>query len=190
MEAAAVARALDGCDALLHSAAVYSYDRRDAARVSADTPALARAVLGAALEANVPRVVDTASTVVFTTNADLVTLTTRLAAPGDRTWGDPYVRAKVAAERTGLELEARGLHRVTLHPSLVLGPEDTGPGNSGRTVIALLRNRTTTNARCGWVDVRDVASAAVAAFGAQPGTHAIVSSARCATGSWRHSSTG
>src|SRR5207248_6185594 len=123
LEPGAVRAALEGCDCLVHAAAVYSYDRRDIARVSADTPALATAVLGAALEANVPRVVDIASTVVFTTNADLVTLTTRLAAPGDHTWGDSYVRAKVAAERTGLELEARGLERVTLHPSLVLGPE-------------------------------------------------------------------
>src|SRR6185436_19603492 len=60
MHTTAVRTALDGCEALLHCAAVYSYDRRDAARMSAETPALASAVLGAALEAHLHRVVDVA----------------------------------------------------------------------------------------------------------------------------------
>jgi nucleoside-diphosphate-sugar epimerase len=176
MDRQVVHTALDGCDGLFHAAAVYSYDPRDAGRMSAETPALAEAVLGAALDAHVPRVVDVASVVVYTTNTDRVTLSTRLAGPGDHVWGDPYSRAKVAAEQTGIALEAKGLPRVTLHPTRVLGPEDTGPGTSGASVVDLMRGGLTTNARGGWVDVRDVAAAAVAALAAPPGTHAIVSS--------------
>ncbi len=176
LDVRAVRTALVDCDALVQAAGVYSYDRRDAARVLAETPALAEAVLGAALDARVPRVVDVASVVVFTTNTDIVDVSTRLAAPGDPTWRDPYVRAKVAAERFGQEVEGRGLPRVTLHPTRVLGPQDMGPGTSGASVIALLKGGSTTDARGGWVDVRDVADAAVASLTAPLGTHVIVSS--------------
>ena len=172
----AVRTALAGCDGLLHCAAVYSYHRRDIARVLRDTPALASAVLNAAAAARVSRVVDVASTVVYTTTTDVVNPSTRLARAGDPTWDDAYVRAKVAAEEIGADLERRGLPRVTVHPSRVLGPGDSGPGTSGASVIALLRGGLTVNAQGGWVDVRDVAAAAVAAFGAPVGTHAIVSS--------------
>lgn len=172
----AVRTALDGCDALIQSAGVYSYDRRDAERVAADTPALARSVLAAAAEARVTRVVDIASTVIYTTNAIVVDTTTRLARAGDPTGRDPYVLAKVAAEEFGQAMESRGLRRVTLHPARVLGPDDRGPGTSGQSVIALLKGGATVNARGGWVDVRDVATAAVAGLTAPAGTHAILSS--------------
>src|SRR6185369_364400 len=170
----AVRTALDGSDALVQAAGVYTYRRREAARILRETPALARAVLTAAVEARVPRVVDIASTVVFTTNGERVDTTTRLARPGDQTWGDPYVRAKVSAEEFGQEMERRGMPRVTLHPSLVLGPEDRGPGYSGETIINLMNGGLTTNAKAGWVDVRDVATAIVAALDAPSGTHAVI----------------
>ena len=64
--------------------------------------------------------------------------------------------------------------RVTLHPSLVLGPEDRGPGYSGETIINLMNGGLTTNAKAGWVDVRDVATAIVAALDAPSGTHAVI----------------
>ncbi len=176
LDVAAVRTALSGCDALVQSAGVYSYARGDAQRVLAETPALARSVLTAALEARTPRVVDVASTVVYTTNVDVISATTRLAAPGDQLWGDVYARAKVAAESFGQTMEARGLPRVTLHPARVVGPRDSGPGTSGASVIALLRGGVTTDARGGWIDVRDVADAAVAALEAPFGTHAVLSS--------------
>jgi dihydroflavonol-4-reductase len=175
LDGRAVRTALDGCDGLLHCAAVYSYDRRHAGRVAAETPALAASVVEAALAVRVPRFVDVASVVVYTTAVDRVTTSTRLVAPGDPTWVDPYARAKVEAERLGMAAEERGLARVTIHPSRVLGPEDTGPGTSGGSVITLMRGGTTTDARGGWVDVRDVAAVAVAGFSAPVGTHAIVS---------------
>ena len=171
----AVRTALDGCDALVQCAGVYSYDRRHAARVLRETPALARAVLSAALESRTPRIVDIASAVVFTTETDRVDATTRLARPGDRVWADPYARAKVAAEEFAQALEAGGLPRVTLHPARVIGPEDSGPGTSGASLIALLRGGLTTDAHGGWVDVRDVAAAIVAGVGAPSGTHVVLS---------------
>ena len=171
----AVRTALDGCGGVLHAAAVYSYHRRDTARVSTETPALARSVLGAALAAGVPRVVDVASAIVFTTSGDRVALSTRLMAPGDPTWNEPYARAKFEAEEAARRLRERGLARTAIYPTKILGPEDAGPGTSGESVVALMRGGLTTDVCGGWVDVPDVAAAIVAAFGAPVGTSAIIS---------------
>jgi dihydroflavonol-4-reductase len=171
----AVERALANCDALVHGAAMYSYDRRDGKRMLVETPAIARSVLGAALSAGTPRVVDISSTAVFSLDVQRIDEATPLTRAGRPEWADPYAQSKVLAELTGREIEAAGLPRVTLHPSLVLGPEDRGPGVSGGVVIRLLRGRLFARARFGWVDVRDVAQAIVAALDARPGSNYIVS---------------
>ena len=72
-------------------------------------------------------------------------------------------------------LEKGGLPRVTIHPTRVLGPEDSGPGTSGASVIMLMKGGITTDARGGWVDVRDVADACVAALVAPTSSHWMVS---------------
>ena len=143
LQEADVARALAGCDAMVQSAGFYSYNRADVAHVTADTPALARAVLGAAARARLSRVVDVSSAVVFTTETERVDEATRLLAPGDRAWRDPYARAKTLAERTGREFLAAGLPRVAVHPGLVVGPDDRGPGVSGSLLVTLLTGRPT-----------------------------------------------
>lgn len=174
VDAATVARALDGRDALIHAAAVYSYARADSKRVLAETPALARAVLGAAMDAGTPRVVDISTGAVFSLDEPRIDESTPLTQPGGREWGDPYLQAKVLAERAGREFEARGLPRVTLHPVMVVGPRDRGPGTSGAVLIQLLRGRTFPRARLGWVDIREVASAVVAALDAPLGSAYIL----------------
>ncbi len=178
MDRAQVRAALEGRDALVQAAGVYSYRRGDAARVGRETPALARAILGAAADARIPHVVDISSIVVYTTAVARIDESTRLAAPGDPTWPDPYVRAKVAAELVGRETSAAGLSRVAIHPTVVIGPEDSGPGQSGSIAVGLLRGGPTTNGRLGFVDVRDVAAAVTAALLAPAGSSLNL----CATG--------
>jgi nucleoside-diphosphate-sugar epimerase len=163
------------CDALVQAAAVYSYERRDAKRMLVETPALARAVLGAALAVGTPRVVDISSTVVFSLDAPRFDEATRLARAGEPGWDDPYLQAKVLAELAGRELELNGLPRVTIHPAMTVGPGDSGPGTSGGFIIRLLRGRLFLRGRLGWVDGRDVADAVVAALSARPGSNYIVS---------------
>lgn len=168
-------RALDGCRALVQAAAVYSYQRQDAPGMIADNPRLARSILEAAGAARLERVVDISSAVVFRLGRQRVDESSPLAGPGDRAWDDPYLQSKVLAEEVGRRLENEGLPRVTLHPTMVVGPEDTGPGTSGAVVISLLRGGTQADGRLGWVDVRDVAKAAVAALDARPGSRYLVS---------------
>jgi nucleoside-diphosphate-sugar epimerase len=174
VDGATVRRALEGRDALVHAAAVYSYVRRDTARMLADTPALAAAVLGAALAAGTPRVIDISTAGVFTPDVPRIDESTPLAREGEPVWGDPYLQAKVLAERQGRDLAAQGLPRVTIHPTMVVGPEDRGPGTSGGLLLQMLRARMFPRARLGWVDVRDVATAIVAALDAPLGSAYIL----------------
>ena len=175
MDRTAAGAAMRGCDALVQSAAVYSYQRTDAQRMVEENPRLAASLLGAAGDAGLTRVVDISSAVVFRLGLERVDEAASLAGPGDRGWDDPYLQSKVRAEQVGRELEAAGLPRVTLHPTMVVGPQDSGPGTSGGVLISLLRGGQQPRGRLGWVDVRDVAAAAVAALTAAPGTRYVLS---------------
>jgi dihydroflavonol-4-reductase len=167
--------ALRGADRLVHAAAIYSYERRDAERMADQNPRLARTVLGAALDAGIGGVVDISSAVVFRLGVSRVDESTPIAGPGDRGWDDPYLRSKALAEGVGREFEQDGLRRVTLHPAMVVGPGDSGPGTSGALVVSLLRGGTMARGRLGWVDVREVAKATVAALDAAAGSRYILS---------------
>lgn len=169
-----VERALDGRDALVHAAATYSYDRRDASRMLVETPALTRSVLGAALAAGTPRVVDVSTAGVFSVDVDRIDEATPLTRAGEPVWGDTYLQAKVLAELAGRELELQGLPRVTIHPTMTVGPDDRGPGTSGSLLVRFLRGRSFPNGRLGWVDVREVAGAVAGALDARPGSNYIL----------------
>jgi len=175
IDRSSVLRALEGRDGLVHAAATYSYKRRDRQRMLVETPALARSVLGAALDAGTPHVVDVSSTVVFSIRGPRIDETTPLTRAGVPEWADPYLQAKVLAELAGRELEGQGLPRVAVHPTTTVGPEDRGPGTSGSLLVRLLRGGTFPRGQLGWVDVREVASAIVAALEARPGSRYILS---------------
>ncbi len=61
LDPGAVGRAVDGCDAVFHLAAVYSYARRDAALMEAVNVEGTRTVLDAALRGPARRIVHTSS---------------------------------------------------------------------------------------------------------------------------------
>lgn len=171
-DTAAVEAALDGRDALIQAAAAYRYDRAAEAE-SAANEALAASTLGAALRTGV-RVVDVSSQVVFALGRDTVDPSTPLVGPGEPGWSDPYLRSKVLAEEAARVLEGDGLDRVTVHPSLVIGPDDPGPGTSGQLLVRVLEGTSLPDFRIALVDVRDVAWTIVAALGAPRGSHYLV----------------
>jgi nucleoside-diphosphate-sugar epimerase len=90
---------------------------------------------------------------------------------GEPGWRDPYLRSKVLAEEAARTLEEEGLDRVTVHPSLVIGPDDAGPGTSGQLLVRVLAGTSLPDFRTALVDVRDVASTIVLALGAPRGAH-------------------
>jgi nucleoside-diphosphate-sugar epimerase len=160
---AVIDRALQGMDALVQAAATYRYDRNAAASM-ANNATLARTILEAAARAETPKVVDISSLVVFALGHSPVTEDTPLTMPGQPGWTDPYLRSKVESELVGRELEARGLPRVTIHPGMVIGPEDRAMGPSSGYVTNLLAGGPAFDTRANWVDVRDVARGIVLAL--------------------------
>ena len=168
-------RALEGMDALVQAAATYRYDR-NAGPSMANNAALARVILEAARDAGTKKVVDVSSLVVFALGPSPVSEATPLTKAGEPGWTDPYVRSKVECEWVGRELEKAGLPRVTVHPGIVIGPEDTAMGTSSGFVTNLLGGGFSIDSRGPWVDVRDVARAIVAALDKPSGSHFLLTS--------------
>lgn len=79
--------------------------------------------------------------------------------------GLPYERSKAAAERDVLAAAERDLDAVIVSPCAVVGPFDHKPSYIGRVLIMLSKGLlpAVVNGGQSWVDVRDIASSAIAA---------------------------
>ena len=76
----------------------------------------------------------------------------------------PYDLSKAEAERVVLAAVARGLDAVILSPSAVIGPDDYGPSHFAQRFGTLMTSPVAVAGGYNFVDVRDVASAVVAAL--------------------------
>ncbi|MBA8990825.1 nucleoside-diphosphate-sugar epimerase [Curtobacterium pusillum] len=121
-DAAAVARAVDGVDAVVHLAAKVSLagDPADFVRVNVDGT---RSIVAAAREAGVRRFVFVSSPSVAHTGSSLVGAEAAPAEPS-RARGD-YARTKAAAELIALGADGPEFAVVAVRPHLVWGPGDT-----------------------------------------------------------------
>ena len=162
-DAAVVKEAVQGCDAVVHAAAVFSFDVRRAEEMLATNSTLARAVLETAVAEGCDPVVHISSTVVLQRRGG----TTPHLPLGDLT--GPYSRSKIASEEIARSLQDEGAPVVTVYPGLVLGSHDPYLGEQALRIAWVVR---------GWfplwpaggmhvVDVRDVAAAVAAAL--EPG---------------------
>jgi dihydroflavonol-4-reductase len=177
--------ALRDVDVVVHCAAGYVYGRDAAERAVRDNPLVARDVLSASMDAGIGHVIDISSMVVFKPYQDgpkagLTDVMSPRWGPGDRHWGDPYLRSKVLAEEVADEFRQRGAPISTIHPALVVGPRDRGPGTSGAYLMSVLTGRSVVNGALSWTDVRDLADAVVRATERPPGGRYAVS-----VGTWR-----
>ncbi|PZO60158.1 MAG: nucleoside-diphosphate sugar epimerase [Leifsonia xyli] len=119
---AAVARAVEGVDAVVHLAAKVSLagDPADFVRVNVDGT---RALVDAARRAGARRFVFVSSPSVAHTGSSLVGAGAGVAEP-QHARGD-YARTKAAAELLALDADAPGFAVVAVRPHLVWGPGDT-----------------------------------------------------------------
>lgn len=158
LDAQATARALEGAEALVHSAAVYSFWERHPERMYRVNALGTRNVLRAAGEAGVRRVVYTSSAGTLTPSIDREIDDEESLFDLGRFHGH-YKSSKVLAEIAALREAARGLPVVIVHPTTVLGEGDRRPTPTGGMVVHFLNGRmkayveTTLNV----VDVDDVA---------------------------------
>ena len=158
-----LARALRGCDGLVHCAAVYAFGSARAGEVEQVNTEGTRAVLEAAAAAGVSRVVVTTSSVTCGSS-----LLPRARSERDHLGTEPapaYYASKVAQEEVALETGHRlGLPVVLALPTVVLGGPFAHLAPSNAIVLRYLLDptRSTFAGGCNVVDARDVGAGHVA----------------------------
>ncbi len=166
LDGEAVRRALDGCDAVVHAAAVFSLDSRRAEEILRTNVRAAELVLAGAVERGVDTVVHISSTIALT----------RYGGSGpDLPLGDlpyPYAQSKIASEKVARRLQTAGAPVVTVYPGGVLGPHDPYRGDQSERLRWQVLGRMGMWPRGGahMVDVRTVSQVvgAVIADGHRP----------------------
>ena len=137
---AALARACRSCDALFHVAADYRLWARRPNEIYQTNVDGTRAVLRAAAEADVGRIVYTSSVATLEPPED--------GAPGDETRRarlediiGHYKRSKFLAEEVVRDFVDKGLAVVTVNPSAPVGPRDVKPTPTGRMILEAAAGR-------------------------------------------------
>lgn len=131
---------LKGCDVLYHAAADYRLWTHNPDEMYRTNVGGTTAVLEAALENNIKRVVYTSSVGTLGNHED--------GTPGtedtDVALSDmvgPYKKSKFLAEREAERFVARGLPLVIVNPSTPVGPWDIKPTPTGKIIVDFLKRR-------------------------------------------------
>lgn len=157
-------RAVDGCDAVFHVAALYSYTApaQEFERINVEGT---RTVLDACTAKGVRRLVHTSTA--GTCGPVPGREATETDSPPEWELEVPYKRTKLAAERLVLAAAADRLDAVVVNPTTPVGPGDRKPTPTGRMIAGVARGRIPgylAGTGLNVVDVRDVARGHVLAF--------------------------
>jgi len=160
-DAGSVREAVQGCDAVVHAAAVYSYDPRDADAMQRGNADGARTVLSAALDAGAVRAVHVSSTVALARMQKDARISIR---DGIGDLEGVYARSKQDSDRVVRDMQAAGAPVVRMHPPGILGPLDPHVNETNKSVRNLLRGMPPVfgKERFTYADVRDCAATLVA----------------------------
>jgi dihydroflavonol-4-reductase len=166
LDPASIARAIAGCDGVIHCAGKVSRDPRDAEALRRVHVVGTRNVIDAAAAAGVARVViaSTSGVVAVSEEADAIA-TEDSPTPYRLVNQWPYYRAKLWAEQEALGRSRAGLEIMAVCPSLLLGPGDAN-GSSTEDVRRFLDGKVLAVPSGGvsYVDARDAAEALVLAL--------------------------
>ena len=166
-DAAAVTAAIEGCDAVVHAAAVVGTDPSSEAAIEASNFAGALNVLAGAAEAGCDPVVHVSSAAaMFPFQTDPVT--------GDHPVGSarmPYARSKAESEHLARRLQDSGHGVVIVYPGGVFGPGDYNESTQVKPLKLWLTKPFTRSAgyTLNVVDVRDIAAVIAASMEAGRG---------------------
>jgi dihydroflavonol-4-reductase len=169
---AAVTRAMQGRQGVIHAAAFVSLEQKNAARVRRENRRGFAAVVGNAVAAGIERVLYVSSVVALFKPGHPAVTTESLGHLG----ASAYTRSKVECEIYVRSLQATGAPICTTYPAAVVGPDDPGLSEANRGVLAIFRDATiVTDSGLQMVDVRDVADAHVRLLEvpAGPGRHLL-----------------
>jgi nucleoside-diphosphate-sugar epimerase len=171
---AAVERALEGCDAVLHAASVFSMDARRAEEMRAVNVRGTEIVLGTAHRYGLDPIVFVSSELALLPPAGGAVLTPE-SPVGKAGW--PYCRSKAESELVARRYQAQGAPVVSVMPAAVWGPQDPHFGEGATLATNVLRTRYPIVMRGGIhiADVRDLATvlAAVIERGRGPRSYIV-----------------
>ena len=156
--------AFDHADVVFHTAARISITRADTAAVNAVNFTGTRNVIAAFRKSGAKRLVHFSSIEALDAQPlDTPLDEERPFVPAQI--GSPYALSKAAAETEVRAAMASGMDAIILNPTAIIGPFDVRPSLLGQAVISFAQGRIPALVEGGfdWVDVRDVAEAAVAA---------------------------
>jgi dihydroflavonol-4-reductase len=161
---ASVERSIEGCEAVVHAAAVVSLwqaREREMNEVNVDG---SRNVLAESLRARIPRVVHVSSIDALGLPPEGQSIGDE-EPPSNRLMPGPYALSKRRADDVARDLAARGLPVSLIHPGFVFGPWDTKP-SSGRMILTIARGMPAYPGRGAnvFVGVSDVVAAVLAAL--------------------------
>ena len=165
-EPVAVERALEGADAVLHAASVFSLDPRKAGEMRSVNVRGTDVVLGTAHRLGLDPIVFVSSEVALLPPADGEVLTPD-APVQQPPW--PYCRSKADSELVARKYQELGAPVVSVVPAAVWGPQDPHLGEGVMLATNVLRKRYPIVMPGGMhiADVRDVAAVLAAAM--EPG---------------------
>ena len=161
-DAEAVTAAIEGCDAVVHAAAVVGTDPSSAAEIEASNFAGALNVLGTAADAGCDPIVHVSSTAaLFPFRTDPVT--------GDHPIGDsrmPYARSKAECEQLARRYQSQGHGVVIIYPGGVIGPGDYNESTQFEPLKLWLTKpfMRSSGYTMNLIDVRDIAAVIVASM--------------------------
>jgi dihydroflavonol-4-reductase len=163
-DAPGLVRAVDGAEAVLHVAALYSYTA-PLAEMRAVNVDGTRNVIAACRAAGVRRLVQTSTA--GTCGPVAGRAATEADGPPGWELAVPYKRTKLDAERLVLAAAVDGLDALCVNPTTPVGEGDTTPTPTGRMIRGVASGRYRATLRSGGlnlVDVRDVARGHVLAL--------------------------
>jgi dihydroflavonol-4-reductase len=152
----AVQRAAQGCQAVVHTASVYSIDSRDARRIRQVNVRGTDLVLDVAQRAGLDPIVYVSSTAaLLPPNGQTLTPDSPAGHPPG-----PYLGSKAEAERVARRHQQAGAPVVITYPGAVFGPHDPHLGDQLARMRNILKGRSPIAPSGGFpiVDVRDVAA--------------------------------
>lgn len=135
-----VRRGLAGCDVLYHAAADYRLWTRDPDEMYRINVGGTAALLEAALQCGISRVVYTSSVGTLGNPGNGVPGTEETSVSAADMVG-PYKKSKYLAEREAERFVARGLPLVIVNPSTPVGPWDIKPTPTGKIIVDFLKRR-------------------------------------------------
>jgi len=161
-DAQMVERGLDGCDGVVHAAAVFTLDRRRDDEIAATNVRATELVLGAARRLGLDPIVHVSSVSALLPSA-------RPVLGPDEEPGHPtgvYARSKADAERVARAMQADGAPVVITYPGAVWGPNDPTRGDQVRMVVNFLKFGVipVTTGGMPVVDARDLGAVHAACF--------------------------